>query len=1129
MGAGSGDSTSRPGNALSPLGALPKLSASARRALTLIGFLSACNAVALIVQAWAIATTLAPVVTGGSVHPERLLVLAGSIAARAALAWSMEFAAARAATGAKEELRALLVDAALRRGPEWIQRRGPAQLTALATKGLDSLDAYFTKYLPALVNAAIVPPCVGAWILFSDWVSAIVIALTVPLIPLFAWLVGHYTEKRSAAALDALQRLSARMLELVRALPVFTAFGRASAQVAIVRELSDQQRRTTAATLRVAFLSALVLELFSSLSVAMVAVGIGLRLVSGELDLATGLVVLVLAPECYLPLRAAGAAHHASEDGVEAVRRVDGIVGTTSPAHGRRVPGRGPLVVEGLSVVRRERRAPEGFNCSARAGDIVRLERSGGLGPSGSGKSTVFAALLGFVAADEGRISCGGVDIDQCDPAEWRRLFAWIPQRPTFTGGTVADELAVATSDQPDGLDPSCALGQVSAAHLVHRRVDSLSTGERQRVAVARALLRLQGHARILLADEPTASLDAANARKVNDALRDSADRGAAVLLASHRPDTAATTPDTDAVTDIPAAPEAPPARARLRDLVSSRMLIGAGIGSLSLLSGIALAATSAWLIARASQQPPILSLSVAVVGVRAFALSRAVLRYLERLATHDAALRDAGRLRVRLWEALVRLGPVRAARYRRGDGLAHLVDDADVVRDLVPRVIVPPAVAIVAALGAIVIEFAVLPAAGAVLGGALLIAAIDGPIAALAAERRATAAAEESRRDVAAHVLALLDGSAELLAFGADGARRTELAVADAQLGRRARRGAFGAGAASGLITLAIGIAVLGGCWLGTDAVARGVLAPELAPLLVLVPLAATEAVGLLPAAAQHLRSLRKAQAHLEAVLAAPPTNDPRTRSDGAVELDDVVVHWPGAGRPALCVPHLRVPAGAHVAVVGPSGGGKSTLVSVLLGFLQLESGQVRAPQPVTWCPQEPQLVATTVRENLLLAAPRASDEHIAQALRTAGLDEWQDRLDAFVEPGGTALSGGEAQRLALTRALLVEDAQLVLLDEPTAHLDIAKADEVLAEISRAWRGRTIVHVTHRWSDTAHADMVLHIRDGEITVEHPTETGWKSSRLVDSRTATHGRGPNDGEDTAWHATLERTQQDVVR
>ncbi|WP_190819645.1 thiol reductant ABC exporter subunit CydD [Saccharopolyspora pogona] len=1250
---------------MGPLGALPRLSGAARRALVVAGLLSVGNAVALIVQAWALGSALAAVVTRGAAPDaigHYLVVLAAAVAARAVLGWATETVSARAAAGAKEELRGLLLDSALRRGPEWIQQRGPAELTALATKGLDSLDAYFTKYLPALVTAAVVPPLAGAWILFSDWVSALVVVITVPLIPLFAWLVGKYTEQRTSRAADAVQRLSGQLLELIRALPVLTAFGRARSQGEVVRRVSDTHRRTTIATLRIAFLSALVLELLSSLSVAMVAVGIGLRLVSGDLDLATGLLVLVLAPECYLPLRAAGAAHHASEDGVEAVRRVDEIVsGRTASRRGEGDEANGPfasvddangpfasvggargpfaseglgsgerpvdlvhrrersvradsaLRVTGLRVRRRDGFAPDGLSFVARPGEIVRLEGFDGIGPSGSGKSTTMAVLLGFAAPREGAITWGGVDIAELDAAERRRRIAWVPQRPTFTGGTVADELAIATADQPDlTAHVGEALSEAAAAHLRDRRIDELSTGERQRVAVARALLRLHGEATILLLDEPTAHLDAATAHQVNAAIRRAADAGATVVLASHRPEAVATEPEV-ATPAVPAAPpDLPAATGRIRDLITPRTLLGVGLGALSLLSGLALTATSAWLIARASQQPPILTLSVAVVGVRTFALSRAVLRYAERLVTHDAAFRLSGRLRRQLWEALVRLGPVRTAGLRRGEGVARLVDDVDTVRDLEPRVILPPLVATVVVVAAVVLQTLVLPEAGLVLAAALLVAFVASPLAALGAERRATTAVAEGRRRVAARVLALLDGSAELLAFGAHTERRAELAAADERLAARARRAAFGAGAATAVNTLLVGIAVLGGAWFGAEAVAEGRLAPELAPLLGLVPLAAAEAVALLPPAAQQWQSLRAAQARLAPLLAAGSGEPQASRgraaeaarrggeaelrsasraggaagevalgggeaelrsasraggaagevasgsgdagarsasrgaagcgaaqrsgdagpstvghsgesrseattagggelrgapasgaefvgvrgdsrdtyqrgeaepSSGGVELAGADVRWPGSAELALRGVDLRVPDGAHVAVVGPSGGGKSTFLALLLGFLGAERGEARVPHRVAWCPQEPQLVSTTIRENLRLAAPRASDQELGEALRLAGLPGWDERLDELVGSGGAALSGGEAQRLALARALLFAGADLMLLDEPTAHLDVPTAEELLVRLRSELRGRTVVHVTHRWSETEHADIVLRVEGGEITV----------------------------------------------
>lgn len=1076
--------------ALTPLGALPRLSPSARRALLIGGLLAVCNAAALIVQAWALASALADVVTAGAGAEQltqRLLVLAGAIGVRAVLGWATEWVSARAAAGAKEELRSLLIHGALRRGPEWIQRRGSAELTALATKGLDSLDAYFTRYLPALITAAVVPALVGGWILLNDVSSALTILITVPLIPLFAWLVGRFTEERTAHAADSVQRLSGQVLELIRALPILTAFGRARAQRAAVRQVSEDHRGKSVATLRIAFLSALVLELCASLSVALVAVGIGLRLVSGELDLSTGLLILILAPECYLPLRAAGAAHHASEDGVEAVRRVDNATRILPDAgSSRAVPQSGSLCVAGLRVSRRGGNTPDGLDFTAHPGKILLLDGFDGIGPSGSGKSTVFSVLLGFVEPDAGTVSYGGSDLSTVDRAGWRRRIAWVPQHPTFTGATVPEELEIAVSDQPNSTatDPLPALRDAAAEHLVDRRIDDLSTGERQRIAVARALLRLRGDATILLLDEPTAHLDAATAHQVTGAIHHAAESGAIVVLASHRPDAPEAVPEPAPGISAAVDTDVPATRGRLRDLLDRRTFTGSALGALSLLSGLALTATAAWLIARASQQPPILSLTVATVGVRTFAISRAVLRYVERLVTHDAAFRLAGRLRVRLWNALVRLGPVRTANLHRNDGVARLVDDADAVRDLVPRVLVPPLVAVVVLVAAVTLQTLVLPSAGALLACAVLAAAVASPVAALAAERRATAAVAAGRRQVHARVLALLDGSAELLAFGAHSARCQELAEVDADLTYRARRAAFGTGAATAVITLCIGTAVLGATWLGANAVAAGRLAPELAPLLALLPLATAEVLGTLPPAAQQWSPLRSAQARLAPLLAVPEPeadeHDERT-PDGSIELSGVDARWPGAPEPALRDVTIQIPSGTHVAVVGPSGGGKSTLLAVLLGFLPAERGRVRLPRRLTWCPQQPQLVSTSVRENLRVAAPRANDEQHKAALRLAGLPAWADRLG---EPVTTAsLSGGEAQRLALARALLVDDAALVLLDEPTAHLDVPTSEALLERVGTALDDRTVLHVTHRWAETEHADLVLRVDRGVITV----------------------------------------------
>ncbi len=1060
--------SARPGKG--PLGALPALVPAVRRALALVGFLSFLNAIALVAQAFLLADVLAAIVGAGSGgRTAQLAALLALVATRAVTGWAVRTVSARAAATAQRELRAKAVDHALRLGPEWIARRGHGELTALTTRGLDALDAYFREYLPALVTAAVVPLGAGAAISFADWPSGVIVALTVPLLPVFAILVGKFTAGRVAGATDATHRMSERLLELVRVLPVLTAFRRAAAQGETVRQLSDRHRRATLKTLKVAFSSAFVLELIATLSVALVAVVIGVRLVGGNLPLAVGLGVLILAPECYQPLRAVGAAFHASEDGVEAVRRVADLLAVPAPSSGTAVVSRGSLRVSALRVARRGGFAPDGETFTVRPGETVWLRA-----PSGGGKSTTLSALLGFVPAHDGAITAGSTNLADADLARWREQVAWVPQSPVFTGGTVREEIG-----------SGAVLAELGLDGLADRPVARLSLGQRQRVAVARALQRVRDGAWLLLLDEPTAHLDEANAGLVLDAVQRAVDDGAAAIIAAHEHTAAVDLPP-----DVPPPPaestvDAPASPMAWRALFDGRLFGGAVLGALALLAGVALTATSGWLIAKASQQPPILTLTVAVVGVRAFGLGRAGLRYVERLVTHDAAFRIAGRLRVRLWNSLVELGP--AAGLRAGEGQRRLVADVDTVRDLLPRVVSPPLVVALVAAGAIAVQTWVLPAAGLALAAAVAVG-LCAPWVALHAERRATTALADGRREVASRVLVLFEAAAELLAFGTDRAHRRALTEADTRLVGQARRQAFGVGAAEALITLACGAGAVVSTALAAGAVAAGSLDAVLAPLVALVPLALAEVLALLPPAAQHWDTLRHARQRLTESTRVDETRRSSAPAEAAggrrVVLRGADLGWPG-GPVLLREVDLDLAPGTYAAVVGPSGAGKSTLVAALLGFLAPGRGVVDVPDRVAWVPQEPMLAGTTVAENLRLARPTATAEDLREALRRAGLADLD--LSTLLGSGGSGLSGGQAQRVALARALLAApSAGLVLLDEPTAHLDEPTAQVVRAHLREALAGRTVVHVTHRAEEAAGADVVLEVRDGRIVTRVP-------------------------------------------
>ncbi|WP_445515414.1 thiol reductant ABC exporter subunit CydD [Streptomyces sp. NEAU-174] len=476
---------------------------------------------------------------------------------RAVVSWLTELAAHRAGAAVKSELRLRLLERAVRLGPSWLDSQRTGELTTLATRGIDALDDYFARYLPQLGLAVVVPVAVLARIVTADWISALIIVVTLPLIPLFMMLIGWATQSRMDRQWRLLSRLSGHFLDVVAGLPTLKVFGRAKAQAASIRAITGDYRRATLKTLRLAFLSSLALELLSTVSVALVAVDIGMRLVHGEMDLFTGLVVLVLAPEAYLPLRQVGAQYHAAAEGLTAADEVFEVLEREpsgaggSPAPDARGAG---LALDGLVVRHPGRTEPSlaRTSCEIRPGETVAV-----VGPSGAGKSTLLNAVLGFAAPHEGRVLIGDRDLASLDPESWRRQIAWVPQHPYLFAGTIAENVRLARPDA-DGEAVRAALRDADALGFVSALPDGietrlgemgagLSAGQRQRIALARAFLADRP---VLLLDEPTANLDGETEASVVEAVRRLAE-GRTVLLVVHRP---ALLPLADRVLRLPGA-----------------------------------------------------------------------------------------------------------------------------------------------------------------------------------------------------------------------------------------------------------------------------------------------------------------------------------------------------------------------------------------------------------------------------------------------------------------------------------------------------------------------------------------------------------------------------------------------
>ncbi len=539
---------------------LLRYSAAARGYLAVTVVLGLVATGLILAQASLLARLLAGAATGTglTVLGSAVAALAVVLVARAAASYGGEVTALRAAAAVKSQLRRRLTDHALRLGPSWLALSKPAgpkpagnssgEVTTLATRGLDGLDAYFARYLPQLVLACLVPLAVLIRVAFADWISAVVIGVTLPLIPLFAVLVGLHTKATTQRQWRLLSRLGGHFLDVVEGLPTLKLFGRAKPQAEVIGEVTDAYRQATMSTLRVAFLSGFVLELAAALATALVAVEVGLRLLAGHMSYSTALLVLLLTPEAYLPLRAVGAQFHASTEGAAAAQDVFEILDTPVPAAAplapsAAAPGRPvslrtdaiKLTGVGLAYPGRGHDALSGVNLTIRPGDQITLT-----GPSGAGKSSLLALLLRFTAPTAGRIEVGGLDLASVPVDAWRRQISWVPQQPYLFTASVAENIALGDPAASRQAIARAAEAAGAAAFIddlpqgydtaVGEHGLRLSSGQRQQIALARAFLR---DAPLLLLDEPTAHLDAVSARLLEQAI-DTLTAGRTVIQVTH-------------------------------------------------------------------------------------------------------------------------------------------------------------------------------------------------------------------------------------------------------------------------------------------------------------------------------------------------------------------------------------------------------------------------------------------------------------------------------------------------------------------------------------------------------------------------------------------------------------------
>ncbi len=476
---------------------------------------------------WLLAHGVAAAVAGRSLE-WTLAGLALVVAARGVTVWAMDAAAASGAARVKSELRRRVMASIGRLGPQWVARRNRAEVATTAVMGLESLDGYFALFLPQLVLTAVATPLVVATMLLADPLSGIIAVATIPLIPVFMVLIGWATQAAQQRQWSRLLHLSGRFLDAVMGLATLKIFGRATRQESRLAAVTDDYRRATLKVLRFSFLSGFALEIIATLSVALVAVSVGLRLVDGAVGLEVGLFVLLLAPEAFLPLRQVGANYHASADGLSAASDAFAIIDDVPAAAAPRGPlAGGDVVFDRVTVARGDRTVASGLSATAPAGRITAIS-----GPSGSGKSSLVAALLGF-ADHAGSFTIGGRTVERAD-------IAWCGQRPRLVRGTVRENVALG-DDRPDPVLVRRSLALAAADEIdpdtvVDADGRGLSGGQSGRIGIARAIYRCQSrNTPVIVLDEPSAALDADTEARMLDGLRRLAELGVAVIVTSHR------------------------------------------------------------------------------------------------------------------------------------------------------------------------------------------------------------------------------------------------------------------------------------------------------------------------------------------------------------------------------------------------------------------------------------------------------------------------------------------------------------------------------------------------------------------------------------------------------------------
>jgi len=1160
-------------------------------------------------QAWTLSKSVDDVFLGGLTLSEIsgtlqlwLLIVLG----RALMVWLGEISAGILARYVKTALRERLYRQLINLGPNYVRGERTGELINTMVEGIGALDAWFRGYLPQLVLAALLPLTFLFFIFPRDLLTGFVLLLTAPLIPIFMYLIGSLADELTKKQWKTLSHMSAHFLDVLQGLTTLKYLGRSREQIDIIAKVSTEFRKTTLGVLRVAFLSAFVLEIVATLSTAVVAVEIGLRLLYGHMVFSDAFFVLLLAPEFYLPLRMLGTRFHAGVEGVAAAQRIFEVLDSGPEIAKLKCA---PLLSHPLTAVSfnnisyiypDERVALQEVTFTIEAGQKIAL-----VGPSGAGKSTIAHLILGFMQPTEGSISW---------PVPSGIQTAWLSQRPYLFNDTIAANIRLARPDA--SMDDVVRAAKAACAHdfitkigsgyvpktsddkyityigenlfvplsdgqssksqqlyggyetIIGERGMRLSGGQAQRIALARAFLM---EAPFVILDEPTSYLDPELESQIQDSINQLLGNRTALIIA-HRLSTImqadkifvledgrivergthddllancglyaqmvremevtsgrlkifsnltpilynqlptfnaqheTQTPDTTLLK-----PSA--VLSRLFSLLSGSwnwIALAVLLGFATIASSISLLGSSAYIISAAALQPSIAELQLAIVGVRFFGISRGVFRYFERLTSHQVTFHLLARLRVWFYEKLEPLAPARLQSFRSGDLLSRVVADIGSLENFYIRALAPPFVAICVALlsGGLLARYDYRLAVTL-----WIFLALAGVVLPWLAHYLARGVGRDIVSARSALNVALLDGVQglpDLLAFGRADEQARIVNVLGSDLSQADKRSTLIGGLRAALMMLFSNLGMGAVFVLAVPLVSTGQLDGVYLATIALIALSAFEAVLPLPGAAQYLEENTEAARRLfEIVDAQPEVCDratplpPPQKYD--LEIKNLSFSYPDLRSATeqtaiLNQVSLSLPQGKSLALLGPSGAGKSTLMQLMLRFWEFENGEILLGGRDLRCyrqehvraifgvvSQETHLFNASVRENLLLARPDASHDAIARAASQAQINSWIESLpqgyETQIGEGGLNLSGGERQRLSLARALL-KQAPVLLLDEPTAHLDPINAGMFMHSLRESRGGRSLILITHQDSDLDWVDEIIYLRDGCISAQ---------------------------------------------